>query len=460
MHKQKNNKSNKNKGITLIALVLTIIVLLVLAGVVLSLALGQNGLVFKARETKQKQEIAQEKDRIMTAYGASFVNDKGEFTKDIFKQELDKQGITLDGEIEENGKLLKFKTKTNGYTVEYVIEDGRIERKQIGQNQLSESEIQVGDIITYDPTKGVTDTSKLTYTSQKGTAKTGGNGYVTQTVTIDSTAKEWVVISTHNNQIKVMSKEPVKGVTGGEGSKFTLKGGIGWLYAEEELHKACSIYGYGKGAAKQDIDYYIGNTFSNEKERRTLTDTAARSMRMEEMVNVLKGSQYNEFTLEDKKRLSLGKYEEPTEKMYNIQSPSIYSNEENASGSIDTCDYRSYDIFYNSGAVDARNYLNDFVDSEEVNKIKRKLGKYIYHDTSYFLANQATKPYKSTTPNKALFEIYFNSKSGTRSTMVYGNAGSKNIYYTYTESFSLRPVVYLNPTMLEKISEGQWKIKE
>ncbi|MGP1608984.1 MAG: hypothetical protein ACTTGJ_03980, partial [Clostridium sp.] len=65
-------KQNKNNGITLIALVLTIIVLLILAGVVLSLALGQNGLVFKARETKQEQEIAQEKDKIITAYGATF----------------------------------------------------------------------------------------------------------------------------------------------------------------------------------------------------------------------------------------------------------------------------------------------------------------------------------------------------------------------------------------------------
>ena len=69
---------------------LTIIVLLILAGVALSLALGQNGLIFKARTSKQAQEIAQEKDRIMTAYGASFAHKDGKYDKDKFRAEIDK----------------------------------------------------------------------------------------------------------------------------------------------------------------------------------------------------------------------------------------------------------------------------------------------------------------------------------------------------------------------------------
>ncbi len=50
---------NKNKnGITLIALVITIIVLLILAGVSLNMLLGDNGVLTKTKMAKTKSEIA------------------------------------------------------------------------------------------------------------------------------------------------------------------------------------------------------------------------------------------------------------------------------------------------------------------------------------------------------------------------------------------------------------------
>ena len=48
----------KKDGITLIALVVTIVVLLILAGVSISLVIGQNGLISKAKEAKEKTEQA------------------------------------------------------------------------------------------------------------------------------------------------------------------------------------------------------------------------------------------------------------------------------------------------------------------------------------------------------------------------------------------------------------------
>ncbi len=53
----------KNKGITLVALVVTIVVLLILAGVSISLVLGQNGLISNAKEAKEKTQLA-EKDEL------------------------------------------------------------------------------------------------------------------------------------------------------------------------------------------------------------------------------------------------------------------------------------------------------------------------------------------------------------------------------------------------------------
>ena len=43
-----------NQGITLVALVVTIVVLLILAGVSISLVIGQNGIITKAQEAKEK----------------------------------------------------------------------------------------------------------------------------------------------------------------------------------------------------------------------------------------------------------------------------------------------------------------------------------------------------------------------------------------------------------------------
>ncbi|MGN1327024.1 MAG: type II secretion system protein, partial [Clostridia bacterium] len=51
-----------NKGITLIALVVTIVVLLILAAVSLNLVLGNNGLITKSKDAKDQTEMAQIKD--------------------------------------------------------------------------------------------------------------------------------------------------------------------------------------------------------------------------------------------------------------------------------------------------------------------------------------------------------------------------------------------------------------
>ena len=52
-------KCDKNNGITLIALVVTIIVLLILAGISINMLTGQNGILNRAQEAKEKTEEAQ-----------------------------------------------------------------------------------------------------------------------------------------------------------------------------------------------------------------------------------------------------------------------------------------------------------------------------------------------------------------------------------------------------------------
>lgn len=54
----------QQKGITLIALVITIIVLLILAGITIAMLTGSDSAPAKANEAKQKQDIGAAKDQI------------------------------------------------------------------------------------------------------------------------------------------------------------------------------------------------------------------------------------------------------------------------------------------------------------------------------------------------------------------------------------------------------------
>ena len=61
LYEEENDMKN-NKGITLVALVGTIVVLLILAGVSINLVLGNNGIIAKAQEAKTKSAEASEND--------------------------------------------------------------------------------------------------------------------------------------------------------------------------------------------------------------------------------------------------------------------------------------------------------------------------------------------------------------------------------------------------------------
>lgn len=60
---------NKDAGITLIALIITIIILLILAGITILTISGKNGLFIKTKQAKEKTENAKEQeDMILEEY--------------------------------------------------------------------------------------------------------------------------------------------------------------------------------------------------------------------------------------------------------------------------------------------------------------------------------------------------------------------------------------------------------
>lgn len=63
-------KNRGEKGITLIVLVTTIIILLILAGISISMLTGQNGVLKQAGTAKEQSEITSEKEKIILAYNS------------------------------------------------------------------------------------------------------------------------------------------------------------------------------------------------------------------------------------------------------------------------------------------------------------------------------------------------------------------------------------------------------
>ena len=63
-----------NKGITLIALVITIIVLLILAGVSIAMLTGQNGILTRATEADDATEKAEVAERVNMELNAQYTN--------------------------------------------------------------------------------------------------------------------------------------------------------------------------------------------------------------------------------------------------------------------------------------------------------------------------------------------------------------------------------------------------
>ena len=124
MEKAIINPKEAQKGITLIALVITIIVLLILAGVSIAMLTGQNGILTQAQRAKTTTEQANAKEKIELAVaGAIAKSTDGSLTINNLKEELSNYGIVtdktefpveieLDGQklaINNSGKVTKYK---------------------------------------------------------------------------------------------------------------------------------------------------------------------------------------------------------------------------------------------------------------------------------------------------------------------------------------------------------------
>lgn len=109
-------------GITLVALVVTIIVLLILAGISIQMLTGDNGILTKAGEAKKLNNIGREKEEISLVYtslvGKEVLNEE-KITDIVFEKELNKNGYnTIVGYDDENNYLVYFNDTKRTYKVD------------------------------------------------------------------------------------------------------------------------------------------------------------------------------------------------------------------------------------------------------------------------------------------------------------------------------------------------------
>ena len=217
----------ETNGITLIALVVTIVVLLILAGVSINMVLGQNGIVTKAKDARDKTEQAKQNDLAS----------------------MDQVVKDMDDILNDNGTSGGDDTPTETKTLVEAFNAG---------------ELKIGDYVEYKPTEG------QTYTST-----TNENGWADQTYTVDITTT-WRVLglSDDGSQVLLTSGSPIKKNMDTSSTNdwdkdpyLYMKGAYSYVNCETMLNNICAIYSTELGTARsmtiEDINKACGVKVEN-----------------------------------------------------------------------------------------------------------------------------------------------------------------------------------------------------
>ena len=146
-----NKGINKNKGITLVALIITIIVLLILAGVTLSMVMGDSGLFNKANNASEQTKISNAKEIIRMQVLENELNKK---TKDANAKSDEDLQTTVETKLTEEG---------------YKVEEGKI--------TIGSTEIDIAEEIASSSSGGGTSTKGKNDDSKNRTLAGATTGY-------------------------------------------------------------------------------------------------------------------------------------------------------------------------------------------------------------------------------------------------------------------------------------------
>ena len=150
--------NKRNKGITTIGLVVTIIVMLILAGVTISLMKGNSGIISKADESKSQTERKEVIEKAKMTISEKVVNNGGnELTRSELKEILEQYFINV----------------PEDYTLETILKT----KEENGKYEIKVSEIYDRDIMTEnEETDGSTEVVPPTSSTNVENGNSGNTG--------------------------------------------------------------------------------------------------------------------------------------------------------------------------------------------------------------------------------------------------------------------------------------------
>ena len=138
--KQRNERLEK--GITLIALVITIIILLILAGVTINMLTENNGILKQATNAKEANSKAEFEEQVKLAVIASRINDTANIDLKTLDEEINKiNGTTITKSTDDN---LPWTVKKESYEIT-ITADGTITTNTIGKDDDKKDEVFTSD---------------------------------------------------------------------------------------------------------------------------------------------------------------------------------------------------------------------------------------------------------------------------------------------------------------------------
>ena len=180
----------KNKGVTLIALAVTIVVMLILAGVTISVLNGENGIVKQAQKAKEESKIKELKEKVrIDIAGKRVENINGELRVSVLKEILDKyfdnvpveSQITSETELKAKEEYGKYEMKISDIDVgEITYETSYTIFKDVNGEQVP---IPEGYIVSENSDENIVNKGLVISDSR-------GNEYVWISCTVDSSSNK------------------------------------------------------------------------------------------------------------------------------------------------------------------------------------------------------------------------------------------------------------------------------
>ena len=492
------HKLKKNKGITLIALVVTIIVLLILAGISISMLTGQNGILNRAVEAKEKTQVANEKETVNMAAMEALTEGKGTITKEILTKTMKAYLGKNDVELTGNGPW-QYVGSDGAYTIGasgkvaqgwvYVYDNTQEAKDAPVGVTNGKITLNIGDYINYNPGTEASYTSEVGITQNQSYTTNGpnwsgtiqdfpgykasdyqaslddpensdkknyGNGYGVQNYfASQASSVKWQVIGAdeETGELLIFANNKV-------GDNLQLQGITGYLHGVNELNNACNVYGQGKGATGgrsltfDDTNKLLGkdNTKKNEKWTFKWTKDSLTNKGPYATSSVKEGYlDFSHLMIDDNKTGVFNYYDTATNKWLtntkDLSEGKITSDEEITTLTRDFSGYSSLDEKYTK--------------TKGYNVIFKANGSNVEKGTQYWLGSS----YRSisndgTHVNNAGWGLYdVNSPS-----YVNGNSTYNSFGLVSSPSYGVRPVVSLKyDIQLEQdktVTETTYNIKQ